>query len=122
MKVLYAARMARPDLLKAVCTLARSINRWTERETKHPLRRTKYVYQQKDWAFVGWCGDRPEDLSLQVFADADFASDVPTARSTSGDAVKLVGPHSAFTTSCLSKMQTSVSHSTPETEIVALDQ
>eukprot|EP00969_Alexandrium_andersonii_P013043 568927-Alexandrium_andersonii.AAC.1 len=36
-------------------------------------------------------------------------------------AVKLVGPHSAFITSCLSKMQTSVSHSTPEAEIVALD-
>eukprot|EP00969_Alexandrium_andersonii_P075729 3338456-Alexandrium_andersonii.AAC.1 len=71
--------MARPDLRKAVCALARSINRWTERETKHLLRLMKYVYQQKDWAFVGRCGDRPEDLSLLVFAGADFASGVPMA-------------------------------------------
>eukprot|EP00969_Alexandrium_andersonii_P169121 7476329-Alexandrium_andersonii.AAC.1 len=65
MKVLYLARVARPDLLKAVCMLARSINRWTERESTHLLRLMKYVYQQKDWVFVGWCGDRPEGLLLQ---------------------------------------------------------
>eukprot|EP00969_Alexandrium_andersonii_P083687 3691793-Alexandrium_andersonii.AAC.1 len=79
MKVLYAARMARPDLLKAVCAFARSINRWTERETKHLLGLVKHVYQQRNWVFVGWCGDQMEDLSLKVFADADFASDIPTA-------------------------------------------
>eukprot|EP00969_Alexandrium_andersonii_P219129 9678591-Alexandrium_andersonii.AAC.1 len=37
MKVLYAPRMARPDLLKAACTLARSVNRWTERERDQAL-------------------------------------------------------------------------------------
>eukprot|EP00969_Alexandrium_andersonii_P089811 3965961-Alexandrium_andersonii.AAC.1 len=79
----------------------------------------KYIWQQRRWTFVGWCGGKPEGLSLQVFADADFASDIPTARSTSGGAVKLVG---ALIVSCLSKIQSSVSHSTPEAEIVALDQ
>eukprot|EP00969_Alexandrium_andersonii_P196221 8668892-Alexandrium_andersonii.AAC.1 len=49
MKVLYAARMARPDLLKAVCTLARSINRWRERETKHLTRLMKYIWQPRHW-------------------------------------------------------------------------
>eukprot|EP00969_Alexandrium_andersonii_P274446 12129811-Alexandrium_andersonii.AAC.1 len=60
MKVLYAARMARPDLFKAVCTLARSINRWRDRETKHLTRLMKYVWQQRRWLFIGWCGDKPE--------------------------------------------------------------
>eukprot|EP00969_Alexandrium_andersonii_P239803 10586705-Alexandrium_andersonii.AAC.1 len=65
MKVLHAARMARPDLLKAVCALARSINRWQDRETKHLTRLVKYIWQQRHWLFIGWCGNDPEGLSLE---------------------------------------------------------
>eukprot|EP00969_Alexandrium_andersonii_P338549 14962509-Alexandrium_andersonii.AAC.1 len=45
--------MARPDLLKAVCTLARSVNRWTDKETERLTRLVKYICQQKQWLFVG---------------------------------------------------------------------
>eukprot|EP00969_Alexandrium_andersonii_P196846 8696332-Alexandrium_andersonii.AAC.1 len=79
-------------------------------------------YQQRQWLFIGWREDGPAESPLRAFADADLASDILTARGASGGAVKLVGPHSAFVASCLSEIQTSVSRSTPEAEIVALGQ
>eukprot|EP00969_Alexandrium_andersonii_P022776 996717-Alexandrium_andersonii.AAC.1 len=84
MKVLYAARMARPDLPKAVCSLAFNINRWTSTDTDRLHRVLCYIHQRKDHRLVGWCGDSPENLGLAAFADADFASGNDTSRSTNG--------------------------------------
>ena len=36
------------------------------------------------WKLEGYIGDEPKDLRLQLFADADFASDLSTRKSTSG--------------------------------------
>ena len=69
----------------------------------------------------GYIGDKPEDLRLQLFADADSASDLTTRKSTSGLFLALCGPHSFFPLTAASKKQTAVSHSTPEAELVAAD-
>eukprot|EP00969_Alexandrium_andersonii_P326411 14421708-Alexandrium_andersonii.AAC.1 len=84
MKVLYAARMACPDLLKAVCSLASNVNRWTSTDTDRLRRVVCYIHRHKDILLVGWCGDNPEDSGLAAFADADFASDNDTSRSANG--------------------------------------
>ena len=69
----------------------------------------------------GYIGDDPKDLRLQLFADADFAGDLSTRKSTSGLFLALAGPHSFYPLTASSKKQTAVSHSTPEAEIVAAD-
>ena len=54
-----------------------------------------------------------------MFADADFAGDRSEAKSTSGCLIAIVGPHSFYPLSALSKKQSAVACSTPEAEIVA---
>ena len=70
---------------------------------------------------VGWVGDPATDIDLHGYADADLAGCRATARSTTGVYVALEGPDTRFPLSAVSKRQTSVSHSTPEAEIVATD-
>ena len=70
---------------------------------------------------IGWVGDRIEDLSLGLFADADFAGCAQSSRSTSGSHLQVQGKFTRFPLAGGSKRQGCVSHSTPEAEIVAAD-
>ena len=56
-----------------------------------------------------------------TFADADFAGCPKTSRSTRGVHLSLLGPNSVWPLPGQSKKQTAVSHSTPESEIIAAD-
>ena len=78
-----------------------------------------YIEQALHIGLVGWCGDSPSDLYLEAYADADFASDYNTARSTTGGILFLAGPDTRFVLSCASKKQGCVSRSTPESETIA---
>jgi len=121
MKVLYAARVARPDLLRAVCMRASSVNRWTDAHPEALHRLMCYTKPSNDLRQLGWCGDSITDLGLGVYTDADFAHDRETAHSVAGGIAKLVGPSTSFVVGTVSKQQTAVSHSTPEAEPVALE-
>ena len=121
MKVLYAARMARFDLLRATCFLATRVTKWSEACDRLLHRMMCYIDSTKDLCMHGWVGDNPKDLELVLYTDADFAGDVQTSRSTSGVFLCLKGPNSFVPLSALSKRQSCVSHSTPEAEIVAAD-
>ena len=70
---------------------------------------------------IGWFGDKIEDLSLELFADADFAGCAQSLRSTSGSHLQVQGKYTRFPLAGGSKRQGRVSHSTPEAEIVAAD-
>ena len=70
---------------------------------------------------IGWVGDKIEDLSLGLFADADFAGCAQSLRSTSGSHLQVQGKYTRFPLAGGSKRQGRVSHSTPEAEIVAAD-
>ena len=59
------------------------------------------------------------DVSPHLFADADFAGDSKTSRSTSGLHLTLLGPHTCYPLQGQTKKQGCVSNSTPEAEIVA---
>ena len=69
----------------------------------------------------GWIGDVSKDLRLWLYTDADFAADKSDSQSISGVFCALVGPTSYFPICALSKKQSSVSHSTTESEMVAAD-
>ena len=80
-----------------------------------------YVNSALDKRMIGWVGDSLADLSLGIFADADFAGCGDTLRSTSGSHMRVQGPHTRFPIAGGSKPQGCVSHSTPEAEIVVAD-
>ena len=92
MKVLYGVRMARSDLLRAVCHLASCVTKWTEQQDKDLYRLICYINSTLDFGQVGWIGDSSSQLSLRAWADADFAGDREDAKSTTGIFVALVAP------------------------------
>ena len=121
MKILYGARLARFDLLRAVCQLATCITKWDVNCDRRLHRLVCYIASTYHIRMVGWIGDPLKDLELHLFADADFAGCTKTSRSTSGLFLCLQGPDTRFPLQGQTKKQGCVSHSTPEAEIVAAD-
>ena len=122
MKVLYGARMARPDLLKAVGRLATKVTKWTPTQDLELHRLMCYIESTKNNTLTGWCNpkDTIDKMKLVLYADADFAGE-SDSRSTSGVCFEIHGPDTRFMLTAISKKQACVSHSTPEAEIVAAD-
>merc|ERR1711920_794253 len=110
MKILYAARMARFDLLRAVASLATEITRWAEDCDRRLHRLVCYIWTTKHYRLVGFVGDGADVISPHLFADADFAGDKRTMRSTSGVHLAIRGPNTYFPLHGASKRQTRVSH------------
>ena len=121
MKILYAARLARFDLLRAVCHLATYVTKWTSECDKKLHRLVCYINSSKYLRMIGWVGDPLAAVQPHLFADADFAGCVDTQRSTSGYHFAIRGPHTCFPIAGVSKGQGCVSHSTPEAEMVSAD-
>ncbi len=59
MKILYGARMARYDFLRAVNSLACNVARWTVACDRQLRRLMRYVHHSLDLRMVGWVGDPP---------------------------------------------------------------
>ena len=121
MKILYAARMGRFDLLRPVTALGSRITTWTKLCDMRLHRLVCYIKSTLNLKMYGWIGDKKKDLELVLYCDADLAGDRNDAKSTSGVFMCLVGPTSFMPLAAVSKKQTSVSKSTPEAEIVAID-
>ena len=121
MKILYGARIARPDLLRAVQGLARYITKWTTKQDAELHRLVCYIKTTRDWRLAGWVGDDVKGLAPHLFSDADFAGCPDTMRATSGVHSVMRGEHSSFPIVAASKRQGCVSHSTTEAELVAAD-
>ena len=121
MKILYAARMARVDLLRPTCFLATKVTKWTRTCDRLLLRLVSYINSTLDLMMVAWVGDKPEDVQLKLFTDADLAGEATNSKSTSGVFLVLRGPRTFAPIAGVSKKQTCTSHSTPEAEMVAGD-
>ena len=83
MKGLWPARLARPDISYSVGRLASRISVWTRAEDVHLHRVVSYVHWTKKYSMVFQAGS-VENTEIHVYADADLASCVHSARSTSG--------------------------------------
>ena len=57
MKVLWAARLARPDLLRAVNHLATTVTRWTSKCDSMMCRFMAYIQNTLHLRMIGWVGD-----------------------------------------------------------------
>ena len=120
MKILYAARVGRFDLLRPVCWLATKVTKWSKTCDRALHKLVSYINSSLDVSCYGWIGDPIENLELVIYADANWA-EKPTFVSTSGCFLCLSGKNTFFPLAALSKKQTAKSHSTPEAEIVSAD-
>ena len=84
MQMLYGARFARPDLLRAIAYLARKITRWRPMQDHQLFRLVCYVKATLSYRQCAWVGDDISALQLQLYTDADLASDPEDSVSTSG--------------------------------------
>jgi hypothetical protein len=117
-KLLYAARLARPDLILPINLLSRNLTKWNAFHDRSLQRLVAYVESSRKRLLRGYVGGGK--ISLKLYCDADFAGCLETARSTSGMWLVLAGPDWSFPLEWCSKRQTCVAHSTPEAELVAL--
>ena len=119
MKVLYGARMCRPDLIRACTALASNVTKWTKSDDIKLKRMMDYIFCTKHYRLINWVGDVLKDWHLNMYVDSDFASDTKSMKSTSGLCLKIESEQTCFFLSWVSNKQTAVSLSSTEAEIVA---
>ena len=122
MKPLYLARCARPEISYTLGRVARRISRWTRKDDRECDMLHAYLNSTVRFMLTGTikigCAST---LFIKDFPDADLAGDADTARSTSGMWVEIYdGEGGCFPLEWSSKLQTVVSHSTPEAELVSM--
>ena len=84
MKILYVARMARPDILRATCMLVRRVAKWCPDCDRRLHRLVSYLQTAKEAQQYAYVGDDFMSCRLALFCDADFAGDKSDSKSTSG--------------------------------------
>ena len=80
-----------------------------------------FLHHSRNDMLVGYVGQGLGEMTLRLYADADFAGCKATRRSTSGMFACLYGSNTMFPIAARCVKQGYVSHSTPEAEIVAGD-
>ena len=82
MKVVYAARVARFDLYRAVAGLSRYLTKWDSECDRKLHRLMCYIKSSLHHHMVGWRGNSVEEMDLHCFADANIGTDA--GKSTTG--------------------------------------
>ena len=118
---LYLARIARLDILKSVNKLARSITKRSKACDKRLSRLISYTHHTYDYKNIVMWETCAKQCRLGLFQDSDFAGDLEDSKSTSGGTLCIFGSHTFVAISWMCKKQTSVSHSSTESEIISLD-
>ena len=121
MKILWSARLSRPDLMKGISDLTRKITTWSKADDRKLFRLMCYLKGTTNHVLEGYIRDKPEALKLNLYTDADHASGVEDVKSTSGMFLTLEGPNSFWPLCWGSKRQGATARSTCEAEIISLD-
>ena len=119
MKILYMARMALYDLLRATCKLATMVTRWDESCNAKLHRLVSYTICTATYRLVGCIGDSVDKLGPCLWTGADLGGCGQTSRSSSGIHMAVRGPHSCVPLNSIYKRQSCVSTATTEAEFLA---
>ena len=120
MKLLWLARLSRPDLSFAITSLASHIAKWTRNHDLMLYRLLGYVKGSVDLGILGTVSAHQSIPRLDLYADADLAGDPMTMKSHSGHFVIIQDDHgTSFPIYWGAKKQSCVSRSTTEAEIVS---
>ena len=120
-KCLYLARIGRLDILWSVNKLARSVTKWIQACDRRLARLTSYIHHTTDIRQYCYVGNTAQHCRLGLFQESDFAGDLEDSRSTSDGVLCVSGSRTFVPVSWMCKKQTSVSHSSTESEIISLD-
>ena len=120
MKILWAARLCRPDYMKAIGDLTKRLTTWSVADDKRLSRLMGYIKQSTKFRLVGKIGNSIEDLKLSLYTDADHCSGVDHTKSTSGMIMALEGTETWFPLTWASRRQTATARSTTEAEMISL--
>ena len=97
MKDLWASRLSRPDLHRAIIRLTTRITKWTRNDDKRLKRLMEYMNgTAESHKLKCFTCDPPEDIELWLFVDADFAGEVADTKSNTGGYLVLAGPNTWF--------------------------
>ena len=116
--VFSLARIGRPDILWSLNKLARSITKWTKACDKRLNRLISYIHHTREYKQYCHLGNIAYQCWLGLFQDSDFAGDLEDSKSTSGRTLCFLGSHTFVPKSWMCKKQTSVSHSSTESEVI----
>eukprot|EP00435_Cladocopium_sp_Y103_P014697 s1958_g3.t1 len=120
MKVLWCARLSRPDLMKGIADLTRRLTVWARADDKRLHRLMSYLYGSKEFRLKGQIADPADKLYLCLYTDADHCSAQEDTKSSSGMYLTLEGPSSFWPLSWASKKQSATARSTTEAEMISL--
>ena len=123
MKVMYAARMASPNLSVAIQRLATQVTRWNADCDRRLTRLFGYIKDNPQLTLKGTVAKEfnLDDVRIIAWPDADLAGDTTTSRSTSGYFLEVAtSEQHMFPISWGCKKQTSTSTHTCEAETVSL--
>ena len=120
MKILWCARLCRPDLSKAISDLTRRLTVWSKADDMRLHRLMCYLYGSKEFCLTGVIADPQETLVLACYTDADHCSSQEDTKSSSGMFMCLEGPNSCWPLSWSSRKQSATARSTTEAEMISL--
>ena len=120
-KYLYFARIGRTDILWSVNKLARSVTKWTQACDRRLARLISYIHHTNDFRQYCHVENTAQHCRLGLFQDSHCAGDLEDSQSTSGGFLCIFGSRTCVPVSGMGKKQTSVSHSSTESEIISLD-
>ena len=121
LKCLYLARIGRPDILCSVNKLARAVTKWTQACDRRLARWISYTHHTNDYRQYCHVCNTAQHCRLGLFQDSDFVGDLEDSKSTSGGVLCIFGSRTLVSFNWMCKKQTSVSHSSTESEIISLD-
>ena len=123
MKLLFGARLSRPDITVAITRLASKISSWNTSHDRALQRLMQYVATRPDLRLHSTLSTEDfADAQLVMSPDADLAGDLETAKSTTGMFLELRSRDGArsWPLSWRSKRQGSTATSTCEAEYIAM--
>ena len=120
-KMLILGTNWKTRILWSVNKLARSITKWTKAFDKRLNRLISYIHHTCEYKQYCYVGNTAKQCRLGLFQDSDFAGDLEDSKSTSGRTLCVFGSHTFVPISWMCKKQTSVSHSSTESEIISVD-
>ena len=88
MKLLWGARLGRPDMLKAITFSASHVSKWCRACDRMLHRLLCYAHHSVDFTLVGQITDVPANVWLELY---DFAGDSDSALSTNGGWLTVAG-------------------------------
>ena len=122
LKCLSLARIGRPGILWSVNKLARAVKKWTKACDKRLARLISSVHHTCEYRqYCFFVGNTAQQCRLGLFQDSDFAGDLEDSKSTSGAILCMFGSRTFVPVSWMCKKQTSVPHSSTESEVISLD-